>query len=122
MMMSAHVSLCTTTKQQRWCTRAREIAAASLNEFPIVAPWAPETDVIYLRGLLDLYAKDRDPRWYAVVYANAVAARANARDDDGLWSLGWDGKWASPHGTLYTTAATVQLFAWLGGATPPAVS
>jgi uncharacterized protein YyaL (SSP411 family) len=122
MMISAHASLCTTTKQQRWCTRARDIAAASLNEFPIVAPWAPETDVIYLRGLLDLYAKDRDPRWYAVVYANGVSARTNARDEDGLWSLGWDGKWASPRGTLYTTAATVQLFGWLAGATPPAVS
>jgi Glycosyl hydrolase family 76 len=122
MMISAHVSLCNTTKQQRWCKRAQDIAAASLNEFPIVAPWAPETDVIYLRGFLDLYAKDRDPRWYSVVYANAVSARAKARDAESLWSLGWDGKWASPPGTLYTTAATVQLFAWLAATTPPAVA
>lgn len=121
MMISAQVSLCTSTKQTRYCTRAQQLAEASLEQFPILADWAPETDVIYLRGLLDLYAKDRNPRWYAVVYANARAARDNARDDDGLWSRKWNGDWASPQGTLYTHAATVQLFAWLAGATPPDV-
>jgi uncharacterized protein YyaL (SSP411 family) len=119
MMISAHVSLCTSTKQTRYCTRAREVAAASLNEFPILADWAPEADVIYLRGLLDLYAKDRDSRWYAVAYANARSARENARDEDAIWSKKWDGDWASPPGTLYTHAATVQLFAWLAATTPP---
>jgi uncharacterized protein YyaL (SSP411 family) len=119
MMIGAHVELCTGTKQQSWCRRAEALANASLDEFPIDANWAPETDVVYLRWLLDLYERDRNPRWYAVVYRNGKRALANARDDQGFWSLRWDGGWTLP-GTIYTQAATLQLFAWLASAAPPA--
>ncbi len=118
MMISADVQLCTATKDQSWCSKAEGIAKASLNQFPINANWAPETDVIYLRGLLDLYEQDGNPRWYAVVYQNAVRARKNARDKNGLWSLRWDGGYTLP-GALFTQAATLELFAWIAGATPP---
>lgn len=118
MMISAHVELCRATGKTWYCERARELASGSLKEFPILADWSPETDVIYLRGLLDLYAYDRDDRWYAVVYANAARARELARDDAGLWSKRWDGSWTLP-GALYTQAATLQLFAWLGAARAP---
>jgi uncharacterized protein YyaL (SSP411 family) len=118
MMISAHIELCRATARTWYCGRAQELAKGSLNEFPILADWAPETDVIYLRGLVDLYAYDRDPRWYAVVYANADRARKLARDDTGLWSKRWDGGWTLP-GALYTQAATLQLFAWLGVSRPP---
>ncbi|MFN2629044.1 MAG: glycoside hydrolase family 76 protein [Gaiellaceae bacterium] len=118
MMIAAQSSLCGSTGVKMYCTRSEEIAAASLEEFPILADWAPETDVIYLRGLMDLYRRDRNPRWYAVGYANARAALANARDGQGLWSKRWDGGWTLP-GAIYTQAATLQLFAWVADADPP---
>jgi hypothetical protein len=120
MMISAHVELCDATGVKSYCKKAEQIADASLAEFPILADWAPETDVVYLRGLLELYATDRDPRWYAVVYANGLAARAHAGDgkNDGLWPLRWDGGYTLP-GAIYTQAATVELFAWLGTVAPP---
>jgi uncharacterized protein YyaL (SSP411 family) len=119
MMIGAHTELCVGTKRQSWCRRAEALAKASLDQFPIDANWAPETDVVYLRWLLDLYQRDRDPRWYAVVYGNAKRALANARDDQGYWSLRWDGGWTLP-GTIYTQSATLQLFAWLASVPPPA--
>ena len=119
MMIGAHVELCAATKQQSWCRRAEALANASLNQFPIDADWAPETDVVYLRWLLHLYEQDRNPRWYAVVYQNAKRALANARDDHGYWSLRWDGGWTLP-GTIYTQSATLQLFGWLASTPPPA--
>jgi uncharacterized protein YyaL (SSP411 family) len=119
MMIDAHLQLCLATNDRSWCTRAEAIAAASLKEFPILASWAPETDVIYERALLDLYAVDHDPRWYAVAYANGMRARANSRAADGTWSLKWDGSYALP-GTIYAQSATLQLFGWLASVKPPA--
>src|ERR1700730_8802124 len=71
MMIAAQSSLCTSTGVKAYCSRSQEIAEASLQEFPILADWAPETDIVYMRGLMDLYKRDRNPRWYAVVYADA---------------------------------------------------
>ncbi len=119
MMIDAHLQLCQATKQQSWCKRAESLAAASVNEFPVLASWAPETDVIYEKALLDLYAVDHNPRWYAVAYANGASAKAKSRASDGTWSLKWDGSYVLP-GTIYAQSATLQLFAWLGAATPPA--
>ena len=118
MMIGAHTELCVATKQKSWCRKAQTLAEGSLKEFPLDADWAPETDVVYLRWLLDLYERDGDPRWYAVVHRNAKRALANARDDQGLWSLRWDGGWTLP-GTLYTQSATLQLFGWIAAAEPP---
>jgi uncharacterized protein YyaL (SSP411 family) len=119
MMISAHAQLCVATKDKSWCKKAETLASASLNHFPIDADWAPETDVIYLRCLLDLYNVDHNPRWYAVAHRNGLLARKNARDPKtGLWSLRWDGGYTLP-GTLYTQSATLELFAWLAGAAPP---
>ena len=118
MMIAAHVELCVGTKQESYCRRAEQLADASLQEFPVLADWAPETDVVYLRGLLRLYQRDRDPRWYAVVYANAKRALLHARDAEGLWSKRWDGGWTQP-GVIYTQAATLELFAWAATDHPP---
>jgi uncharacterized protein YyaL (SSP411 family) len=118
MMAAAQIHLCVATTKTAYCTRAREIADASLDEFPVLADWAPETDVVYLRALADLYSYDHDARWYAVLYANARRAAANARDAAGYWSRRWDGTWTYP-GAIYTQAATVQLFAWTAGAALP---
>jgi uncharacterized protein YyaL (SSP411 family) len=118
MMVSAHAQLCAGTGQQTWCDQAENIARASLTQFPLLADWEPQSDVIYLRGLLDLYASDRDSQWYAVAYANEQAAVANARDDSGLWSRMWDGRWAS-YGALFTQAGTLELLAWVAATQPP---
>jgi hypothetical protein len=118
MMAAADVELCRATKQQSWCARAEAIAHASLNAFPELADWAPETDVVYLRWLLDLYQQDHDKTWYALAYTNAKRAAANARDAQGFWSLRWDGTWTMP-ATLYTQAATLELFGWLAATPPP---
>ena len=119
MMIDAHVQLCLATKQQSYCQQAEAIAQASLDEFPTLHPWTPEPDTIYLKGILDLYGVDGNPTWYALAYANAEAARENARDDTGWWSKDWWGDWADP-GVLFTPAATLELFAWMAATPPPA--
>jgi hypothetical protein len=121
MMIAADAELCVATKDRSWCTKAEALADGSLREFPVLADWAPETDVVFLHGLKRLYDVDHDPRWYAVLYANAARAAANARDDKGNWSKRWDGGYAGPYGALYTQAATLQLFAWVAASTPPGV-
>lgn len=118
MMVAAHTQLCLGTKNKTYCTKARQLANASLNHFPIDADWAPETDAVYLRWLLDLYEVDHNPRWYAVVYRNAKRAVASARDDQGLWSLRWDGTWSKP-GMLRTQAGTLCLLGWIAAVKPP---
>jgi hypothetical protein len=119
MFVAAHVELCQGTKVKKYCTKARQLANASLAEFPIDADWAPETDSVYLRWMLDLYEQDKNPRWYALVYRNALRAAQNARDSQGLWSLRWDGDWTKP-GLLRTQAGTLALFAWTAAVKPPA--
>ncbi len=118
MFVAAHVELCVGTKQKSYCAKAEQLANASLQEFPVDADWAPETDSIYLRWMLDLYEQDHNPRWYALVYRNAQRAVASARDDQGLWSLRWDGTWTKP-GMLRTQAGTLSLLAWTAAVKPP---
>ena len=118
MMIGAHAELCLGTKQKSWCSKAETLANAALQQFPILANWAPETDIVYMRWLLDLYQVDHNPKWYAVVYANAKRALKNARNPDtGLWDLRWDGQWTMPD-VLYTPSATLQLFAWAAAGVP----
>jgi uncharacterized protein YyaL (SSP411 family) len=118
MMIGAHVTLCRATRNRTWCRRAEQLAEASAAAFPPEYHWAPETDVIYLRWLLDLYENVDDSRWYAVVDAKAQQALAHARDENGLFTKRWDGGYAS-QGRLLTVAATVSLFAWVAAVPPP---
>lgn len=118
MMIAADVELCLGTETSAYCTAAEELANASLTQFPLLADWAPETDIVYLRGLLRLYEHDHNPRWYDLIQANAERALAHARDEQGLWSKRWDGGWTDP-GVLYTQAATLELFAWASSTPPP---
>jgi uncharacterized protein YyaL (SSP411 family) len=119
MMISAHVQLCLATKERSYCDQAESLARASLDEFPTLHPWMPEPDTIYLQGMLDLYSYDANPTWYALAYANATTAEANARGDDGRWTKDWWGYWADT-GVLYAPAATLELFAWMAATPPPA--
>ena len=118
MMVAAHVELCRATGQKAYCNEAEQLAQASIEQFPLLADWAPETDVVYLRWMLDLYTYDKNPTWYALAYTNAEHAEANARDADGFWSLRWDGSTTIDQ-TLYTQTATLELFAWLAATPPP---
>jgi uncharacterized protein YyaL (SSP411 family) len=119
MMVAAHVELCRATKKKSYCDAAESLAHASLEQFPELSDWAPETDVVYLRWMLDLYTYDKDPRWYTLAYENAKRAAANARDAAGFWSLRWDGGTTIDQ-TLYNQAATLELFAWVAATPPPA--
>jgi uncharacterized protein YyaL (SSP411 family) len=119
MMIDAHVQLCVATKQHSYCDQAESLAQASAAQFAALHPWTPEPDTIYLRGMLDLYAVDGNPTWYTLAYANAEAARENARDATGWWSKDWWGDWAD-QGVLFTPAATLELFAWMAASPPPA--
>jgi uncharacterized protein YyaL (SSP411 family) len=118
MFVAAHAELCAATKSKSYCTKAEQLANAALQEFPVDADWAPETDTIYLRWMLDLYEHDHNPRWYALAYRNAQRAVANARDSQGLWSQRWDGQWTKP-GQLRTQGGTLALLAWVAAVKPP---
>jgi uncharacterized protein YyaL (SSP411 family) len=119
MMVAAHAELCRATNQQSWCQQAEQLASASLEQFPILADWSPETDVVYLRAMLDLYAEDGDPTWYALAYGNAVrAAQYAAGGIPDMWSYAWDGTYADSE-ALFTQAATLELFAWVAAVAPP---
>ncbi|MFL5966282.1 MAG: glycoside hydrolase family 76 protein [Gaiellaceae bacterium] len=118
MMIGAQVTLCRATRDKSRCLRAEQLARAASVAFPADYHWAPETDVIYLRWLLDLYGKDRNARWYGLVDAWAQRALANAKDARGLYTKRWDGTFAS-NDRLLTIAATTSLFAWVA-ASPPA--
>jgi uncharacterized protein YyaL (SSP411 family) len=102
------------------CPRAEQVANASYRAFPHQANWTPVADALYLRFMLDLYRADDDPRWYRLAAQNAARALVNARAPDGLFIRRWDGRWF-PGALLQTHAATVSLFAWLGGTPPPNV-
>jgi Glycosyl hydrolase family 76 len=111
MMIGAHLTLCRALKVAAWCRKAEQLAAASQVAFPPgVYQWAPETDAIYLRYLVELSREDHNKRWFTVADNWARAASANARDDQGLYTKRWDGAFAS-NDRLLTDAGTLMLFA-----------
>jgi uncharacterized protein YyaL (SSP411 family) len=118
MMIAAHAVLCRALRQQSYCRKAEQLAAASQEAFPPTYRWAPETDAIYLRWLLELWAVDHDARWYQVADDAAQRALANARDDRGIYSKNWDGTYASDDRIL-TSAGTLMLFAALAVSPAP---
>jgi Glycosyl hydrolase family 76 len=111
MMIGAHLTLCRALKVAAWCRKAEQLAAASQVAFPPgVYEWAPETDAIYLRYLIELSREDHNKRWFTVADNWARAAIANSRDDHGLFTKRWDGAFAS-NDRLLTDAGTLMLFA-----------
>ena len=118
MMIGAHVTLCDATGSRSYCERAQELAEASFRAFPVVAPWAPAPDAIYLRFLLDLYRRNGDPRWYALAHANARRALVVGRNKSGVFVRRWGDGRQGPN-SLRDHAATISLFAWLAGIRPP---
>ena len=119
MIVGGETVLCSALHERSYCRRAERLAAAALVAFPAGYHWAPECDAIWLRGLLQLWAVDHDRRWYRFAAADAQLAAANARDADGLFTLGWDGAFAGNRRVL-TDAGTLMLFAAVAAAPAPA--
>jgi Glycosyl hydrolase family 76 len=117
MMIGADLQLCAIAETSG-CGRAERLARASVRAFGINLRWTPAADVIYLRFLLDLYRRDHDPQWYALVLANAQRALSRAGTANGLFLRTWRGT-LLPGELLQTHAATTSLFAWLATVRPP---
>lgn len=118
MMIGAEAVLCRTVHRSSFCRSAEALAQAAAVAFPPSYHWAPETDAIYLRWLLELYRTDHDARWYRLADARAQQALANARDSQGLFTKNWDGSFAS-NDRLLTDAGTLMLFAAIAASPAP---
>ncbi|HEY1523902.1 MAG TPA: glycoside hydrolase family 76 protein [Solirubrobacteraceae bacterium] len=76
----------------------------------------PQTDAVYVRGLLDLYQHDHNHLWYDTATDSATRILDNARGRRGLFLRGWNGARKirdSKPGMLRTHAASVSVFAAL---------
>jgi uncharacterized protein YyaL (SSP411 family) len=120
--MLAFVSLCQTTKNDTLCDKAEQLGDAALTQFTGQLHHGPQYDAEYLHWMLDVYEQDHNPRWYSLALANAQRALDNAPNNQGLFLKAWNGTRApdAPADSLKIDAATVSVFAWLAGATPPA--
>jgi Glycosyl hydrolase family 76 len=122
-MIEAHRVLCDVTGEANRCARAQQLANEAYRSFGQQLNMGPQFDTVYLRSMLELYARDHDRRWYDLAVANAERARQNSRSGGDLYLRAWDGgpitrHDAKPH-MLQTQAATIELFAWLAATPPP---
>jgi len=118
-MIAAQQELCTITKRQELCTKAKQLADASVTAFPADYWWAPQYDVVFLRWMLDYYNQTGDRRWYALAWNRAQLALTQGRDSyNGFFTHGWDGNWIADG--LEEHAGNVELLAWLAATKPPA--
>jgi hypothetical protein len=122
--MLAFVSLCQTTKVDSLCDKADQLGSSALAHFTDTLTHGPQYDAEYLHWMLDVYARDHDPRWYSLAYDNAQRALAHARNKAGLFLSAWDGSRApdAPPDSLKIDAATLSVFASLAAAKPPPAS
>jgi hypothetical protein len=118
LMIGAQLERCEIRGVRGRCVAAEQLAGASVKVFPHYADWTPVADMIYLRFMLDLYEQDGNAAWYDLVHDNAERALHMARSSDGLFFKGWDGR-LFPTRLLQPDAATLALFALLGGVKPP---
>jgi hypothetical protein len=119
-MLSAMVTLCQATRHHSWCSEAEGLGNA---ETVWLAPFTdgPQYDSILIRGLLNLYAVDHQPRWYRFAAELAALIVKNARTSSGVYLRGWDGA-AVPSalpGMLRTDAGSISVFADLATVNPP---
>jgi hypothetical protein len=81
----------------------------------------PQTDAVYLWGLLDLYQYDHNHLWYKTAINSATRILHNARGRHGLFLRAWNGSHKmrdTDPGMLRTHAASVSVFAALARARP----
>ena len=120
--MLGFVSLCQTTKNDSLCDKAEQLGDSALRQFTGALHHGPQYDAVYLHWMLDVYARDHNPRWYTLAVDNAQRALTGAQNGQGLFLKAWDGSRApdAPTDSLKIDAATVSVFAWLAAARPPA--
>jgi uncharacterized protein YyaL (SSP411 family) len=116
LMATANWELCKTLKKQAYCTKARQIANASLAAFPQDLNWAPQFDVVYLRWMLEYYKESGDRRFYDLAQHNGQRALA-AVNESGYYLNKWDGTPLADG--LEEQAANLELFAWLAAMPAP---
>jgi Glycosyl hydrolase family 76 len=116
LMATANWELCKTLKKQSYCTKARQIANASLVAFPQDLNWAPQFDVVYLRWMLEYYKETGDARFYNLAVHNAQRALA-AVNQSGYYLNKWDGTPLADG--LEEQAANLELFAWVAAMPAP---
>jgi uncharacterized protein YyaL (SSP411 family) len=115
LMVTANWELCKALRQPARCTKARQVANASLATFPRDLNWAPMFDVVYLQWMLEYYRDSGDGRWYALAARNAQRALASI-NASGYFLNRWDGTPLADG--LGEEASNLELFAWVA-ATPP---
>lgn len=117
LMATANWELCKATGKQALCTKAKQIANASVSVFGQNLEWAPMYDVVYLQWMLEYYKETGDARFYNIAVHNAARAQSQALNESGYYLNNWDGKPLADG--LGEEASNLELFAWLAASPPP---
>lgn len=115
-MVTANWELCKTLDKPALCTKAKQVATASLVDFGQNLNWAPMYDVVYLRWMLQYYQESGDSRFYQLAVHNATRALASI-NESGYYLDRWDGTTLDDN--VGTESASLELFAWLAATPPP---
>ena len=110
LMVTANWELCKALHRPAMCTKARQVANASLRQFPSDLNWAPMYDVVYLQWMLQYYRESGDARFYDLAAHNAARALASV-NESGYYLNRWDGTPLADG--LGEEASNLELFAWM---------
>ena len=116
LLVTANWELCKALKKPAMCTKAQQVASASLTAFGQDLNWAPMYDVVYLQWMLEYYRESGDARFYNLAAHNATLALASV-NESGYYLNNWQGK--SLADGLGEEASNLELFAWLAASPPP---
>ena len=119
LMVTANWELCKTLGKPAMCTKAQQVANASLVAFGQNLNWAPMYDVVYLQWMLEYYKESGDARFYTLAAHNAARALASV-NESGYYLNDWNGKPLADG--LGEEASNLELFAWMAASAPPATS
>jgi hypothetical protein len=121
-MILAQHGLCEMTGEAGWCERALSLAQRSAVRFAHPR-MGPQFDQVFIRDMLEYYARTRDVTWYRLAKRNAKRALRRSRVNHGLYLRTWDGKpsFAAEvrRGSLQLHAATTSIFAWMAATPAP---
>ncbi len=117
LMATANWELCKALHKPAMCTKAQQVASASLTAFGQNLDWAPMYDVVYLQWMLEYYKESGDARFYNLAVHNAARAQSQALNESGYYLNNWDGKPLADG--LGEEASNLELFAWLAASPPP---
>ena len=116
LMMTANWELCKALHKPAMCTRAQQVASASLTAFGQDLNWAPMYDVVYLQWMLEYYRESGDARFYNLASHNGARALASV-NESGYYLNNWEGKPLADG--LGEEASNLELFAWLAASPSP---